>query len=397
MAEIAVPVFRGRGVVLAAGALAGLGAALTVVGLLTSPARALGAWLTAFAFTVSVALGALLFLLIGHAAGATWPTAIRRMTEAVAGAFPVLLVAFVPLVLGAEHVYQWAAPPPDLAEHTRALLEHKRPYLNIAGFTLRGALYFAIWIGTSWALLRWSFASDAGSGANEAPARAKVLSAAALPLVALSLTFASVDWLMSLEPEWYSSMFGVYYFAGGFVASLGLLSILCFALHRHPGLGATITTAHFHALGRLLLGFSIFWAYIAFFQVMLIQIADKPEEVPFYLRRVDGGWDVISALLVVGRFAVPFFALLSRSAKHNPAVVAGVGGVVLAFHFLDVLWLVAPALGDHPPWPGWMDLAALAAVAGAAVLFAAWRLRGRPVLPIGDPSLAAALAYRSPL
>lgn len=395
MAPVDIPRFGGRSLIRggAASALLGLGA--TAVGYVVAPAAAIGAWLTAFSFFVSLALGALLFLTIGYAVGAKWPTVVRRLTEAVAATFPVLLVAFVPLALGASEIYPWLSPG-GLDAHARELLEHKAAYLNLTGFALRGVLYFVLWIAVSHLLVKSSFSSD-DAPAPEPRVSPAALSAAALPLLALSLTFASVDWLMSLDPAWYSSMFGVYYFAGGFVGALGLLSVMAWRLRREPRVRLAISPSHFHALGRMLLGFCIFWAYIAFFQAMLIQIADKPEEVPFYLRRIEGGWAELTTIVAFGRFVIPFFVLLPRMSKHRPGLVAAVGALTVFCHYLDVFWLVGPTVDSARPVAAWLHLSALVGLGGAVTVFAAWRLRGRMVLPAGDPALAEALTYRSPL
>lgn len=396
MASLDVPRFHAGSLVRIGGLVGVLGLAGAAVGYVVAPAVALGAWLTAFCFAVSLALGALLFLTIGYALGAKWPTVVRRLTEALAAVFPVLLLAFIPLVLGAGLLYPWVSPSPAAEAHVRELFEHKAPYLNLPGFALRGLVYFALWIGVSRLLVRASFASDEEPGPADRRSSAATISAAALPLLALSLTFASVDWLMSLDPTWFSSMFGVYYFAGGFVGALGLLGVLTWWIRRDPRVRVVISTSHFHALGRLILGFCIFWAYIAFFQAMLIQIADKPEEVPFYLRRIDGGWATLTATIAVGRFALPFFVLLPRAAKHRPGVVAGIGALTVVCHYLDVFWLVGPAASAQP-WPGLIHLAAVVGLGGVAAAYAGWRLQGRLVVPAGDPVISDAIAYRSPL
>lgn len=383
--------FRGGRLLAVAGALGLGGLSLTALGLAVAPARALFAWLAAFTFVASVALGALCFLLIVHAAASTWPVAVRRLTEAVAGTFPLLALAFVPVVVGAAHIYPWAHPEAVEDPHLRHLIAHKAPYLNVPFFALRGAFYLAVWIAVSALLRRWSFAADESAPSRQQQARA--LSAAALPLVGLTLTFAAFDWLMSLEPAWFSSVFGIYWFAGGFVASLALLAALAEAARRGP-LAAAITTSHFHALGRLVFAFSIFWAYIAYFQALLIQIANKPEEVTFYLHRIEGGWAAVAWLLAGGRFAVPFLLLLPRATKCMPRLMAALGLFLVVTHYLDCYWLVMPLA---PTRHVWIDLAALVGLTGTAVAFAAWRLRGHALLPLGDPRLEEALAYRSPL
>jgi hypothetical protein len=222
------------------------------------------------------------------------------------------------------------------------------------------------------------------------------VAAALLPVTAVCLTFASFDWLMSLDPFWSSTMFGVYYFSGGFVTCFGLLAVLAHRGLRSGTLQRLVGPNHFHALGRLMFGFSIFWAYIAFFQAMLINMANRPDEVSFYTRRLDGGWGVLLGLMVVARFLLPFVLLAPRSVKERPGFVASCGALLIVGQYLDVFWLVAPERPGGAPVPGLWDVAALLAVVASAVAFAAWRTRGASVAPFSDPRLAQSIAYRSP-
>jgi hypothetical protein len=247
-------------------------------------------------------------------------------------------------------------------------------------------------------LCRWSTRRDAAasSAVSAAPhARERAFSSAVLPLVALALTFAAFDWLMSLQPFWTSTVFGVYYFAGGFVASLGLIAALSHLARRS---GATlIRPPHFHALGRLMFGFTVFWAYIAFFQAMLMNLANRPEEVVFYVRRLEGGWKSVAWALLFVRFVIPFLVLLPRSIKFRSGVVALVGSGLVIGHYLDIYWLVMPILdGDGPVVNVW-DAAALCAIAGTCGLAAALWLRGKALVPVNDPLLQQSALYRSPL
>ncbi len=246
---------------------------------------------------------------------------------------------------------------------------------------------------TAWLLRRWSLAKDDDPEA-EVEHKLHRLSAAALPAVALATSFAAFDWLMSLTPLWFSTMYPVYFFAGGFVAALALLAIVTY-LARESGLLPAINESHFYALGRLLLAFTIFWAYAAFFQFMLIWIGNRPDEVHYYLLRVHGRWRVMTAILVVAQFLVPFCLLLNYRLKRHGRALAIVAGWILLAHYVDVHWLIAPALrADRFPLH-WLDLAALLAVGGSSVSVALLSLRGRYLVPIHDPKLPEALRYQS--
>jgi len=389
--------------------LAVLGFIVLGFGWATARPQVLSAYLTAFASVAATALGALIFLMIGYVVRASWSVVLRRLNEAIASVFPLLAVLFVPIALGLSDLYPWVNPS-GFSRHDLLLLLHKSAYLNRPFFILRSVVYLAFWTFAALWLIRASLRRDS---APPRPERAtneqedededevhgveRRFSAALLPLVALTLTFASFDWLMSLQPLWLSTLFGVYYFAGGFVASLGLLAALAYVAQRAPGGSSVIRPAHFHALGRLMLGFTVFWAYCAFFQALLIQIADKPSEVGFYVQRLGPGWRVVSALLAVVRFVVPFALLLPRGIKFRPRAMALVGLLLVAGEYLDVLWLVSPTRQQPHAVIDLWQVAAVVAVTASCVAYSVWRLRGQSWTPVQDPKLAASIAYRSPL
>jgi hypothetical protein len=404
MAAVTIPVFAGRKVIRAAAAAAALGFALLALGLALDPARAWLSYLMALWFAVSTSVGGLILLMIGYAANARWMAVVRRPIEAVALPLPALAVLFVPILFGLPH-YPWHTPPPGLAAHELEILEHRAPYMSAVPFAIRAAVYFAIFIVASSLLRRWSVRRDRAEEAPAPPpvppeaalARERVLSCAMLPAVGLALTFAAIDWIMSLEPVWYSSIFGIYVFAGGFLAAIGLVTVLAARLWtRHDGAGA-ITPNHFHALGRMLFAFTVFWAYAAFFQAMLIRIANKPEEVTFYIQRIGGAWAVFVWILILGHFALPFLFLIRRAVKFRPRAMAAAGAWLVLMHLADTYWLVIPSRVQGALVVHWLDLAALAAVIGTAVAVAAWRQRGVALIAGRDPFLADGAAYRSPL
>jgi hypothetical protein len=397
------PVFSGARVIRVALAASLLGWLGVVLGFVLDRRHTFPAYLTAFAFAISIALGALIFLMTTYVVGARWNVVIRRLNESVVSVLPLLALLFVPIAFGLSQLYYWAAPPADLSANELRLLHHRQAYLNAPFFLLRALAYFVIWCVAAWLLCRSSArvdrrlestGDDAGASAMEEPhARERRFSAALLPPVALALTFAAFDWLMSLQSG-YSSLFGVYYFAGGFQASFGLLSLLAFLAQRQAPF--FIRPPHFHALGRLMFGFSIFWAYCAFFQGMLTQLPNKPDEVIFYLMRTRGGWGFFTLVVVLGRFALPFLLLLPREIKFHPAAMAVMGAWILLGHYLDMCWLVQPVVAVDGPRLGLVEPSALLAIGGACVAFAAQRLRGRRIVPVGDPALAQSISYRSP-
>jgi hypothetical protein len=383
----------GRRAVTVSLGLAALGILDLVVGAILSPAQLFFAYLAAYNYVLSTVVGALLFLMICHAMRAGWPVLLRRLTEAVVATLPVLALLFVPILFGLGTLYPWLRPETIADEGERRLVTMKAPWLNLGSFLGRTGIYFAIWIFVGFWLRRWSAAQDRDPRA-ELGDRMYALSGALLPPVGLALSFAAFDWLMSLTPTWFSTMYPVYYFAGGFVAAIALLTVLTWAADR-SGLITGINASHYYALGRLLLSFVVFWAYAAFFQLMLIWIADKPEEVTFYLDRVRGGWKAMSVILAVTHFVLPFLILLNYDIKRRRGRLAAVAAWILAAHYLDVHWLVMPAARPAGPPLRLVDLGALLAVLGLTVAFGVLRLRGRRLTPIHDPALSRALRYDS--
>jgi hypothetical protein len=376
-----------------AGAAAIVGIVALVVGALADLRRALFAYLAAFSFVVSIVVGALVFLMICHAMHAGWPTLLRRLTEATVATLPICAVLSVPILAGLSVLYPWVRPEAIEDERLRRVVALRAPYLHPGWFVGRTTIYFAVWIFVGFWLRRWSRAMDRRPDPLAAH-RMHAMSGALLPLVGLALSFAAFDWIMTLMPAWSSTMFPVAYFAGGFVGALALLTVLAAAADR-AGLVPRINPSHYYALGRLLLAFVIFWAYTEFFQLMLMWIADKPEEVTFYLDRLRGGWAVATAILALAQFAVPFFLLLSYDLKRRRGPLSAIALWLVGAHYLDTHWMVVPAAHTAGARGVWMDLAALLAVSGATVIYGVLRLRGVPMVPVHDPALARAVRYES--
>lgn len=366
-----------RPVALVAGIAGLVGAAGVVIGCVVEPERAFAAYLAAWCAVAVVAVGGLVMLLIGYAANARWPAAIRRMSEAVAlGCLPVALLA-IPLLVWPEHVWPWVGHP-------------KNAYLTLAFFIPRSVVYLAIFVIPAELLRRWSRRRDELPGIHLD--RERAFSSAMLPVVGLALTFGAFDWLMSLQPDWWSSAFGLYVICAALLAGLAMIVVL--AWRGVASRSVPLTGGHFHAMGRLLHAYVILWTYIAYFQAMLIQIANRPDEATFYVARSHDGWRVVTALLLLLTFALPFPLLFPRRLKRRPAYVGGIAVMLLVANYLDMWWLVIPRISASPV-PSWTDLAALLAVGGLTTCACAWRMRGTPLLPVGDPYLADGLAYET--
>lgn len=398
MAPMSAP-FAGKrllSVGLVAACLGGVGSAL---GFTVSPTRTLFAYLTAFTYCVSICVGALFVLMIGYAANAAWLSVIRRLSETVSLGLVPQLALFAPIALGLDQLYVWAKPQSDASAHLQELLAHKRPYLNEPFFVARTLVYFGIWITGACLLRRWSRRRDEVQTTPKDPldalSRERQFSSFMLVPVSLATTFCSFDWLMSLQPEWFSTTFGVYFFGGAFLAAFGALSVLAYAGLRAGALRDVVTPNHFHALGRMLLAFVVFWAYIGYFQAFLISIANKPSEVSFYLPRLKGAWSGWGWLLIIGHFLFPFLLLLPKSLKFRPGYVASVSVWLLAMHFVDVAWLILPVHLRAGTVISWIEISCLLAVGGVSVAFCAWLQRGTPLVAVGDPLLSEGIRYAS--
>jgi hypothetical protein len=372
-----------------------VGAVLSIVGFAVNARQTFAAYLIAYFFVVTIELGLLAFVMGAHAMSATWPAAIRRLPEAALGAMPLVAVLYIPLLFAPKWLYPWAHPESVTDRATRTLLEHKLVWLNTPFVESRAVVYVAVWVLVAFLLRRESFAMDRAKDGEAAPDRRdrlRALSCALLPLVGITGTFAGFDWVMSLSPDFYSTMYGLYVLSGGFLGALGFLAVLVFAVER-AGLLTGIQRSHWYALGRLLFAFLIFWAYIGFFQYLLIWIGNKPVEARFYIERIKPGDRWTSWFLVFGHFAAPWLVLLSYAVKRHRASVAALGAWLLVCHYIDVHWLVGADRGA-PPWQ-WQDAGALLFIGGATVACAVWRQRGRLLAATHDPDWAAALAYES--
>jgi hypothetical protein len=376
-----------------ASAVAAAGLALTAVGAVVDPRRALYAYLVAFVYWVGIAIGALILLGSFHASSARWPVVLRRFVETAAATVPLFAVLFIPILLGMKHVFVWASPPAGLDRVMEEAIRHKHPYLSPGFFLARAVLYFVFWNVVAHLLRAWSVRQDVAGGVTLTRWQRR-LGSGALPFLALTMTFASFDWMMSLDPRFYSTIFGVYWFAGSFIGTFAV-TIIAGALTRgDPGaFGHVMSAEHFHALGKFLLAFVAFWAYMAFSQFMLIWIANIPEEVPWYVVRIRGGWAWGFGFLIVFQFLVPFFLLLSRDLKRNPVTLSWISAWMLFAHWVDVYWLIMPTLSPGGPRPTLWDLTAFVGVGAAAVAYATFRMRGTLTVPVQDPYLEDSLRY----
>jgi len=377
-------------------ALGAVGLVLTAIGYAVEGQDrplVLAGYLVAFAYWVGIAVTASIWNAIFHASAARWMTVFRRAFESIAAAIPVFIVLFIPIALGMPQLFPWVHPSRKMSHEQLELLTHKALWLNVPGFLIRAVIYFLIWVVVNQLLRGWSLRQDEVGGL-EPTRRMRRYGSGALPFLGLSITFAAFDWLMSVDPFWFSTIFGAYYFAGSFVACIALLTVITvWTRNESRQFGGLVTRHHTHNLGKLMLAFIAFWTYIAFSQFMLIWIANIPEEAAWYVVRMRGGWQSVGVLLIVTHFVIPFFTLLSRSLKFNPRGLAFVAIWILVVHWIDLTWLVMPALHPQGFFVHWTLLTSMLGVGGVAVAFARWRAAGYFTLPVKDPYLADSLRY----
>jgi hypothetical protein len=367
-----------------------IGLALCVVGGFVDPTQAFRSYLMAYTLWLDLPLGCLALSLIQFMTGGAWGLAIRRIVEAGARTMPLMALLFIPIFFGLPRIYLWARPEVVAQD---PLLQHKSLYLNSAGYIIRAVVYFAAWSALATYLGRWSAEQDR-SGDPRLLGKLQRLSIGGAVLLGLTASFAAIDWLMSLEPDWYSTVYGA------IVAWGTVLTSMCFAivaLVLLAGRGASGTLARvlspqlLNELGSLLLAFLILWSYMAYFQYLLIFAGNLNEEIPWFLRRTTGEWLPIALIVVFGTFATPFFLLLFRDLKRNPRTLAAIAAVLLITRPIDMFWLVKPAFVTEGWLLHWLDVAAAVGLGGIWLAAFTWRLAQRPLLPPNDPRLPAAM------
>jgi hypothetical protein len=355
----------------------------------TAPARFAASYLVAFAFFITLAIGALFFVMLGHLTGAAWSVTMRRIAENAMITLPAGLLLFAPVALNLGSLYEWARPE---AVATDPVLQGKAAFLNPAMFTARAIVYFAVWSFWAIKLYRNSVSQD------RVPALEKARSSerwSAPGMLALTVTtaLAAFDWLMSLDPHWYSTMFGIYVYSGAALSFFAALAVILLAFRRAGVLRNAVNHEHYHDLGKWLFGLTVFWAYIAFSQYMLIWYANLPEETVWFRDRLIGSWRGVAALLVAGHFFVPFLVLISRAAKRHLGVLAAAAGWILLMHYMDLYWIAMPVFSKSGFAPGWIDLAAFAAIGGTLGLVFWSRLGRHALVPTGDIRFERSLEF----
>ena len=376
--------FAGLSVILAVVAFVAL--ALCGAGAVIDPKQFSYSWLFAFGFFFTLCAGCFFWTIVHYATDAEWTVVVRRQLENIAMLFAVLAIFFIPILLLRHQLYEWMNIPPG----KEANLDSKRAYLNLNFFVIRAIIFLGFFIVASWTLRRFSVRQDKDGNPRFTIWLRKV-SFASLPLFAASVTFGAYDWFLGLDYRWFSTMFGVYIFAGAAGSSMSLLVLVITALRNAGYLKDVVTKEHYHIMGKWMFAFSVFWAYIGFGQYMLIWYANMPEETKYFLVRNTESWWFLSMLLVVGRFFGPFAILLLQSIKKHPHQLRYVAAWILLMQMLDIYVVVLPALHGTGVHVSLWDFTALIGI-GATLAFFYLRIVGKTSLfPVRDPRLAESL------
>ncbi|HYR77224.1 MAG TPA: hypothetical protein VEM96_15425 [Pyrinomonadaceae bacterium] len=361
---------------------------LFVAGVLIDRAQFFHAYLVGFIFWTGITIGSLALLMLQHLTGGAWGLIIRRVLEASTRTLPLILLLFVPVVVGLNQIYPWT----NRAEMNQvpALREKAAHYLNPPFFIGRALVYFAIWSLLA-VLLNWLSLQQDRTNDSKLKKRLQVVSGPGLGLLILTITFAAIDWVMSLDPAWSSTIFGLIFVASWSLSALafGILSMSW--LSKREPMNAVVRTSHFHDWGNLLLALVMLWTYFAFSQYLIIWSANLPEETVWYVARKHGGWGVIALGTVILQFVFPFMTLLSRAAKKSPQKLAMLAILILAMRVVDVIWLIEPSYNREHFHLSWMDFVAPLGMGGLWLATFAWQLQKRSLVPINDPELEQAL------
>ena len=366
------------------------GALLSAIGFFVAgPNQFYRSYLWSYIFVVALSLGPLAWLMLQYVSGGAWGVVIRRPCEAAARTLPLTAVMFLPIFIGINNLYPWARAAVVAKD---PLLQHKAPFLNLPFFLTRTAVYFAGWLFLSWYFNRWSDREDR-DGSQVAHGKMSFLAGPGLLFWGFTVTFMSIDWILSVDPKWFSTIFGLLFIASQGLTSMAFLISLMVLLYYRKPMSEILTQRHLHDLGKFLLALVMVWAYFSFSQFLIIWAGNLPEEIPWYIVRLNNGWEFVGLLLVVGHFALPFALLLSRDLKRNFKFLAGVAVFILFMRFVDLYWLVTPSFRKEGFGLHWLDLTVPAGIVGIWLAYFLTQLEKRPLMPLNEPHLEEALEH----
>ena len=367
-----------------------VGLVICVIGIFKAPDRFFPSYLLAFMFVLGLSLGSLGLLMLQHLTGGNWGIIIRRPLESATRALALVAVLFVPIFFGMKYLYAaWLNAP---SSGDGALSEFQRAYLTPNGFRVRAILYFVVWLILVFIFNRWSREQDVNREDRGLRRRFKMLAGPGIILYVFVMSFAAIDWVMSISPHWASTIYGFLFVVGQLISSMALMIAVVVLLSRTGPLSGVLQPRHIHDLGKLLLAFVMLWAYFSFSQLLIIWSGNQPEEITFYYSRLHSQWGVVAVLVLIFHFFVPFFLLLSRDLKRNTNLLPKIAVWLIFMRLVDLFWMTRPEFTPNA-WPNLWDLAALLALGGLWLFVFAGQLKQLPLLPLGDPNLAEAIEH----
>lgn len=361
--------------------------AISVVGAFLDPGDFFRSYLMGYLFWLGVALGALGIIMLQYLTSGAWGIMSRRALESATRTLPVLAILFVPIAFGIPNLYDWAHPELVQKEY---VLRHRASYMNPEMFVIRAVIYFAMWIGISYLLNRWSSEQDERGGFEK---RLAAISAPGLIIYVFTVTFSSVDWAESLETDWYSTIWGFLFVANQALSAFAFLIITIVLLSKREPLASRFNRAHLHDLGKLLLAFVMIWAYFSFSQLLIVWSGNLTDEIPWYLKRLGTSWGWLGVMLILFEFFVPFLLLLSKGLKQNAKLLCAVVGLIIFMRFVDLMWIVMPSYYQRGFRISWLNVSVPLAIGGLWIATFVWHLRSRPLLPVNAPMLERALQH----
>ena len=376
-----------RRLTLTAAVVGVLGMTLTVALGLVNPSGFFRAYLLGYTFWIGLGLGSLGVLLVQFLTGGNWGLATRRIFEAGTATLPMMAVLFVPVLFGLPELYAWARPA-DVAGD--AVLQHKAVYLNVPFYIVRSIVYLIAWVAVGYLVRRWSAIQDR-NGDPVVLRRLQRLSIVGALVLGLTVTFAAIDWLMSLDADWFSTMFPPMVAMSYMLLALAFGTVLVALLGPATALDEVLTPGILNDLGSLLLAFTMLWGYLEYFQYLLIWAGNLSDEIPWYLSRSEGGWMPVAVLVAALGFLLPWYLLLFRPLKRNRRTLAAIAGLLVCMQLVNVFWMVEPPFEPGGPVVDWLDVFAVVGFGGLWLAVFTWQLGARPLLPANDPRLQPAL------
>jgi len=373
----------------------GIALVLAIFGAVSSSEKFYHAYLFSYMWVLGLTLGSLGLLMLQHLTGGIWGIVIRRPLEAASRTIWLVLLMFVPIVLGMKYLYSgngmetgWLNSPKTGAG---SLTAWQQSYLTTSGYLARAAIYFAVWLLLVWIFNRWSREQDANQDDRSLRRRIKMFAGPGIILYVLAMTFAAIDWVMSTSPHWASTIYGFIFVAGQAISSMSLMIAIVVLLAASEPYRHIIKKRHLHDLGKLLFAFNMLWAYFSFSQLLIIWSGNQPEEITFYQTRLHSSWGVVAVIVLLFQFAIPFCLLLSRDLKRTASLISKVAVWMIFMRLVDLFWMTKPEF-TQSAWPSWLDIVVPIALVGLWLGFFAMNLKKLPLLPLGEPKVAEVIA-----